>query len=108
MRDLVHIQGLQGERRAKIGGRGVSDVIDFDHSADPVIAVASPGHTIIAAQNWVLQHKTPMIVLDGGLQYVLLYENASGSITLEPFYRVTDPGQAAADARAVLKRVSEF
>ena len=77
-------------------------MVDFDRTVDPVIAIAPTGFTNIDAQAWVRDNHTPMIVMDGGVQFVLVYEDSVGSIKIDGFWRVTHLGQALSNARVIL------
>jgi len=77
-------------------------MVTFDRSADPVLAVAPTGFTNIEAQAWVRDNHTPMMVMDGNVQFVVVYEDPAGSIKMNNFWRVTDLGQAMSKARALL------
>jgi hypothetical protein len=77
-------------------------MVTFDRSADPVLATAPAGFTNINAQAWVRDNHEPMVVLDGGVQYVLVYEEA-GSVKMHGFWHVVDLAQALLKARDFLR-----
>jgi hypothetical protein len=77
-------------------------MITFDTDAEPVVAVATPGTTIIDAQAWVREHDTPLLCPDGGVQFVLVYKDQSGKVVLTNFWRITAPTQAVEFARRYL------
>jgi hypothetical protein len=59
-----------------------------------MIDFAAPDMTLIEAQDWVREHDDPLLYLDGGAQFVLVYKNQPGSVVLEPFPRVTNRARA--------------
>jgi hypothetical protein len=85
----------------------VANVIDFDTDGEPAIALAAPGWTNQDAQAWVTENKVPMLVLDGGVQFVLVHPNISGSPVMVPFWGVTAQAKAIEAARRVLGSKTE-
>ena len=85
-----------GNLRIARGTTTMFGVANPSFLASPVFA--PPGFTNIEAQAWVKEHHIPMLVLDGGVYYVLVHEKAPHVISLEPFYHVTDQDEALARA----------
>ena len=77
---------------------------DFD---DPNIDI-EPEITNIRAQALVRENHRPMMVLDGGCQWVLVYQPHSAvSPVLHPFPRIADLNKALIEARKVLASCSD-
>jgi hypothetical protein len=77
-------------------------VINFDTDGEPTIALAPSHWTNRDAQIWVRENQAPMVVFDGGIQFILVYLDASGSPVLEPFWPIKTQVEAVQAARKVL------
>lgn len=87
---------------ASVGGNLIA-VVTFDRSEEPILAIAPAGFTNIDAQAWVRDNRTPMLVMDGGIQFVLVFEDSGGSVVISPFWRIVNLGQALSQARIYLR-----
>jgi hypothetical protein len=78
-----------------------------DNQGEPEIVIA-PELTNMQAQVWVAANHRPMMVLDGGRQWVLVYRpHASASVVLQPFLRISDLNKALIGARMILEGSAE-
>ena len=85
----------------------VPGMVNFDTSAQPVLAIDAD-MSPIEAQEWVSHQHQPLVILESqnGLpvQSVLVYEDSNGSVVLSNFWGVIDPGAAVQAARNVLNQ----
>jgi hypothetical protein len=75
---------------------------DFDTNGEPAIAIAPSNWNNQNAQIWVKENKAPMLVIDGGVQFVLVYPDVSGTVVMEPFWGIKTQEKALKAARDYL------
>ena len=72
--------------------------------AEPDIEIAPAGFTNIDAQEWVRDHGKPMLVLDGGAVFTLVFRASDGYVKLDPYWGVSNLEQALAAAHGTISR----
>jgi hypothetical protein len=80
----------------------VTYMTDFDTNGEPAIAIAPSTGDNQNAQTWVKENKAPMLVIDGGIQFVLVYPDVSGTVIMEPFWGIKTQEKALEAARDYL------
>jgi hypothetical protein len=87
------------------------NAIEFDESAEPTIAIALDW-TNIAAQAWVKENNTPMLVREispqGLWALVLIFKSSTGHVSLQSYFRATDMSETLKYAREHLKRFGGY
>jgi hypothetical protein len=75
----------------------LANVIDYEDSDEPALAIGGPEFSAISAQSWVRSHGEPMMLRDADQHFMLVYFGANKSVQMDgtTCWRITDVHEAA-------------